>query len=354
MIMEALFWLSFVFIAYVYAGYPLLLTLLRRTYAHPVKKAYYDPTVSLIIAAHNERGRIERKLGNCFELDYPKHKLQIIVSLDGPTDGTEFVVWKYAAQGVQMVHSKEHQGKAAALNNALRHATGEIVVFADVRQMFARSAVRELVANFADDSVGAVTGELLLMDDSRREAKSDVGIYWRYEKVIRSLESGIHSVLGATGAIYAIRRDLYCDIPADTLLDDVLIPMRIVLGGKRCVFDTDAKAYDEAACCPEAEYGRKVRTLAGNYQLLTQLPRLLMPVANPVFFQFVSHKAGRLLVPYALIALFVSNLFLLHGFYLATLAGQVAWYLFALGGYVLSRRRAAEPIAVVEESRRAA
>ena len=186
--------------------------------------------------------------------------------------------------------------------------------------MFSTSAIRELAGNFADDTVGAATGELLLLDRSQGEAKSDVGIYWRYEKAIRSLETEIHSVLGATGAIYAIRRELYRDIPEDTLLDDVLIPMRIVLGGKRAVFDTAAKAYDEVACCPQAEYGRKVRTLAGNYQLLTQMPHLLIPGVNPVFFQFISHKAGRLLVPYALVALFASNLFLLHGFYLASQA----------------------------------
>jgi cellulose synthase/poly-beta-1,6-N-acetylglucosamine synthase-like glycosyltransferase len=190
--------------------------------------------------------------------------------------------------------------------------------------------------------------------EAEMEDSSDVGLYWRYEKAIRSLESDIHSVPGATGAIYAVRRDLYQDIPEDTLLDDALIPLRIVLGGKRAVFDPEAKAYDLVACCPLAEYGRKVRTLAGNYQLLMQAPELLSPRQNPIFLQLVSHKLGRLLVPYALIALMVTNLFMLHGIYAAIFALQAGWYVCAAAGHWMSKRETIEPILLPEESRRAA
>ena len=345
--METIFWLSFALVVYVYFGYPAILALRRRIARRPVRKAYWEPAVSIVIAAHNERQRIETKLQNCLSLDYPKRKMQIIVSLDGPTDGSEFVVWKYVSKGVDLVHSKEHRGKAAALNAALKRATGEIVVFADARQTFDRSAIRELAANFADPDVGAVSGELLLMDESEQEAASGVGLYWRYEKCLRAMETEIHSIAGATGAIYAIRRELYEDLPEDTLLDDVLTPLRIVLKGNRVVFDPAAKAYDTVACCPLAEYGRKVRTLAGNYQLLGQLPQLMLPWKNPIFFQFISHKVGRLLVPYALILLLVTNVFLLRGFYAVTLALQAAWYLSAAAGYALSRRE-------ITEGRRAA
>src|SRR5262244_3217188 len=253
--METFFWVSFAFVLYVYFGYPALLMLCRRVGARPVNRQYCEPTVSIVIAAHNERHSIEAKLRNCLALDYPKGKLQIIVSLDGPTDGSEFVVWKYVSQGIEMVHSREHAGKAAALNRALRRATGDIVVFADVRQTLSPNAIRELAANFADEAVGAVSGELLLMDESQQEAKTEVGLYWRYEKALRSMESDIHSVCGATGAIYAIRRELYEELPEDTILDDVLTPLRIVLRGKRTVFEPEAKAYDSIACCPLAEYG---------------------------------------------------------------------------------------------------
>jgi biofilm PGA synthesis N-glycosyltransferase PgaC len=352
--MELVFWLSFIFVFYIYFGYPALLALHRLVASNRVKREYWEPTVTLVIAAHNERQRMERKLDNCLALDYPRRKLQIIVSLDGPTDGTEFAVWKYAPRGVEMVHSKEHSGKPAAINRAMRRATGEIVVFADVRQTFDRSAIRELVANFADHRVGAASGELLLLDESEQEAKTDVGLYWRYEKALRSMESEIHSVAGATGAIYAIRRDLFQDLPEDTLVDDMVIPLRIVLQGKRAVFDPRAKAYDTVSCCPMAEYGRKVRTLAGNYQVMTQLPQLFVPWRNPIFFQFLSHKVGRLLVPHALIVLFVTNLFMLNGIYALTFFLQSAWYMFAAAGYMLAQREVVEPILVPEEGKRAA
>jgi cellulose synthase/poly-beta-1,6-N-acetylglucosamine synthase-like glycosyltransferase len=353
-VIELLFWLSVIFVVYVYFGYPAVLVIWRHIATRPVKKRYWEPAVTLVIAAHNERQRIEKKLNNCLELDYPKRNLQIIVSLDGPTDGSEFLVWTYASRNVEMVHSKEHTGKAAALNRAMRRAKGEIVVFADARQMFARNAIRELVANFADDSVGAVSGELVLTDDSEQESSKDVGLYWRYEKALRTMESAIHSVAGATGAIYGIRRELYEELPSDTLLDDVLTPMRIILKGRRALLDPDAKAYDSVACCSLGEYGRKVRTLAGNYQLLRQCPESLLPWRNPILVQFVSHKLGRLLVPWALLVMFITNLFLLRGFYLVTFSLQAAWYIFAVAGYVISRRAITTTVFIPDEGKRAA
>jgi poly-beta-1,6-N-acetyl-D-glucosamine synthase len=356
--METLFWLSFLFICYVYFGYPSLLALMRRVMSRPIKKAYLEPRVSIVIAAYNERERLEKKIQNCLSLDYPREKLQIIISLDGSTDGSEFLLRGFASQGITVVRSRSHRGKPSALNAAMLRATGEIVVFADVRQTFHPAAIRELVANFADERVGAVSGELILRDEHQAEAATDVGIYWRYEKAIRSIESDIHSVPGATGAIYAIRREFYVPLPENTLIDDVLIPMRIVVGGKRAVLDPAAKAYDTVACCPNAEFGRKVRTLTGNYQLLTQLPELLVPWRNPIWFQFLSHKVGRLLVPYALLMLFVSNLFLPRGVYAMTLLLQVMWYTSAGVGYLLmkpveTQTEAASPI-LVGETKRAA
>jgi poly-beta-1,6-N-acetyl-D-glucosamine synthase len=352
--MAIIFWTSFLFVFYVYFGYPAALLIWRRVARRLVRKEYCEPTVSIVIAAYNECNTIEKKLQNCLSLNYPRHKLQIIVSLDGPTDGSEFLVWKYAAQGIEMVHSKEHTGKAGALNRAMRRATGDIVVFADVRQNFDSNAIRELVANFADENVGCASGELLLMDETEGEATTDVGLYWRYEKAIRSLESEIHSIAGATGAIYAIRRDLFEELPSDTLLDDVLTPLRITLRGKRTVFDPEAKAYDVVACCPLAEYGRKVRTLAGNYQLLTYLPAAIVPWKNPVFVQFISHKLGRLFVPWALLAVFVSNLFMLQGVYVLTFLLQAVWYICAAAGYLLSKREIVPPVLITDEGRRAA
>ena len=298
-----------------------------------------EPTVSLVVAMHNERDNVEAKLENCLDLDYPEEKLQVIVSLDAPTDGTDLVAQSYASSRVEVVGSAVRGGKAEAINRGVRIARGSIVMFVDAKQRLERKAIRELAANFADESVGAVSGELVLLDAGGREARDSVGAYWRYEKKIRAMESDIHSVPGATGAIYAIRRDLFEPLAPGTILDDVAIPMRIVLGGHRAVFDPAARAYDAVTGSPNDEYIRKRRTLAGNYQLFAEMPELLIPWRNPIFIQVISHKAGRLIVPYCLGVLFLANLFLLDGWYRVSMALQVVWYVMAGAGWWMSHRR---------------
>jgi poly-beta-1,6-N-acetyl-D-glucosamine synthase len=336
------FWISLGTAVYVYFGYPIVLLLWSRMSARQVRKAPIEPTVTLIIAMHNESRNVAAKMQNCFELDYPAEKLQIIVSLDAPTDGTDSLVREYASQGVDVLSTTIRRGKASAVNRAVAFARGEIIVFADARQRFHRNAIRELVANFADESVGAVSGQLVLLDADGREASNTLGIYWRYEKKIRALESAIHSVPGTTGAIYALRRDLFAPIPPRTVLDDVQIPMRAVLKGKRVLFEPAAVAYDEVTREAAVEYAKKRRTLMGNYELLAEMPALLLPWRNPIFFQLISHKVGRLLVPYCLAALLISNMYLLRGYYLLFFAGQVMWYLLAFTGWLISSRRADE------------
>lgn len=336
---EVIFSIALACTVYVYAGYPLVLLAWRWWQGQPVRKRYQEPNVSLVIAMHNERNNVQPKMQNCFELDYPRARLQVIVSLDAPTDGTDSLVREYADKGVEAVYSSVHRGKAETLNSGVAVATGEIVVFADARQMFDKRAVRELAANFADTSVGAASGELVLLDEQGKETSDAAGAYWRYEKGLRAMESDIHSVPGATGAIYAIRRALFTPLRAGTILDDVVVPMRIVLAGKRVVFDSAARAYEVASRNANSEYERKIRTLAGNYQLIVQMPELLAPWRNRIFVQFISHKLGRLLVPYCLVALFISNLFLLHGAYLIVLVGQILWYSMACAGWLISTRK---------------
>ncbi len=332
------FYLSMAIVLYVYVGYPVLLWIWSRIARRAVKKTKYAPTVSIIVAAHNERALIESRILSLRTLDYASQDVEIILSLDGPTDGTELVARKYETDRVHVLVSKSREGKAAALNRGAAKATGEILVFVDVRQVLDPSAVRELAANFEDASVGAVTGELLLMDRFGKEAGDAVGLYWRYEKQLRSMESDIHSTLGATGALYAMRRSLYRSIRRHTILDDVAIPMTAVLDGKRIVFDRTARAYDRVGSSSASEFTRKVRTLTGNFQLVTQMPELILPWRNPVLIQFVSHKIGRLFVPYFLIALFASNLFLKGNAYQGVLILQCAWYLLACTGALLSMR----------------
>jgi cellulose synthase/poly-beta-1,6-N-acetylglucosamine synthase-like glycosyltransferase len=332
------FWASLLFVAYAYLGYPALLALRRRLKARPARRGPATPSITVVIAARDEGARLLGKLENIRALDYPRDDLDVVIALDGD-DGSAADLRALAATGVRVVVLPEHRGKAAALNAAVAEARGEIVVFADVRQRIAPDALRALVAPFADPEVGVVTGELVLTDEAGDEAADAVGLYWRYEKQIRAWESDVHSVVGATGALYAARRWLVAPLPEAAILDDVLTPMGLVLRGFRCVFEPGARVYDRVACCATAEYRRKVRTLAGNFQMLALMPQLLHPGRNPIWWQLVSHKVARLFVPYALLSLFVSTLFLTGPFYAAALAAQLAFYVLAALGAVLPPRR---------------
>jgi hypothetical protein len=235
----------------------------------------------------------------------------------------------------------QRRGKSAVLNDLIPQAHGDIVVLADARQRFARGVLRALAPHFSDPTVGAVSGELVLTQGANGSAVGEgVGFYWKYEKFIRRNESRVDSTVGATGAIYAIRRNLFEPIPTDTILDDVLIPMRIVRRGYRVLFEAGARAYDQAAPSAEFEFARKVRTLAGNFQLFVRQPWLLNPFANRLWIQTISHKGCRLLSPLCLAVAFGANLFLLdEPFYQGTLSVQFVLYAAGMGGYLLRNSR---------------
>lgn len=359
--MEALFWMSAGFIAYVYAGYPALLGVWAavkeraassRTRPHrpqAVRSATVRPSgVSVIIAARNEASRLPGRIDNLLASDYAG-RLQIVVASDGSTDDTADALAPYGDR-VELLMLPPG-GKAAALNAAVARARHPILVFADARQRFAPDAIGRLASHFSDPQIGAVSGELVLDCEASADAPGStigdgVGAYWRYEKWLRRREAIVGSTLGVTGAIYAMRRWLWQPLPPDTLLDDVLGPMRLVLRGYRVTFDADARAFDVASPDASSELRRKVRTLAGNFQLLAQEPRLIVPAVNPVWVQFVSHKLGRLLVPYALVALLGASAVLAadSALYAAAFAAQAAFYGLAAYGAVLDRR--AHPVAV--------
>jgi cellulose synthase/poly-beta-1,6-N-acetylglucosamine synthase-like glycosyltransferase len=315
--METIFWGSLLLIVYVYAGYPALLLLWSRVAGEPVRKRPLSrptdwPSVSVIIAARNEAARLPGRIENVLEQHY-RGQLEIIVVSDGSTDGTAEALAGFADR-IRLIEVAAG-GKAAALNAGAAVARGEILVFADARQRFAPHAIAALASNFDDPRVGGATGELIL-NCERDGAASDssigesVGLYWRYEKWLRHHESLVRSTLGATGAIYALRQSLWRPLPPGALLDDVLAPMRAVLRGYRIVFEERAQAFDWVAPSAAAESARKIRTLAGNYQILAQEPRLLVPFVNPVWLQYVSHKVGRLVVSWALLGLLVSSIVL--------------------------------------------
>jgi poly-beta-1,6-N-acetyl-D-glucosamine synthase len=345
--MRLLFWASALTIGYVYVGYPLLLAVWAGIVGRDGREGRDRlegrddrlSGVSIVLAARNEAHRLAARIENLLALDYPADRRQIIVVSDGSTDRTLEALAVFGGQ-IDIV-AVPFGGKALALNAGVARASHPILVFTDARQVFAADALRALVAPFCDATVGGVTGALMLDRESAGSTIADgISLYWNYETQLRRLESTIGSTLGATGAIYALRRSLWRDLPADTLLDDVLAPMRAVLAGHRVVFEERAKAYDRTPPDSQAESRRKIRTLAGNVQILWLEPRLLIPFINPVWLQYYSHKLGRLAVPYALLAWLTASIALAGegAFYAAALAGQCGFYLLAGYGAYLEWR----------------
>jgi cellulose synthase/poly-beta-1,6-N-acetylglucosamine synthase-like glycosyltransferase len=304
--MDAAFWwlASLALIVYAYVGYPVLVWLRARLRPRPIQRKPIRPTVSVIIAAWNEAETIGDKLEDLARQTYPLERTEIIVACDGSTDGTPERARRAGAvrfgERLRLVELAQHRGKAAALDAAVAAARGEVLVFTDARQPLSPNAIEALVENFADPEVGAVGGELVLSGDA------PAGAYWRYEAFVRRCESLAGSTIGVSGALYAMRRELWRDLPEETILDDLLAPMRVRLQGRRVVLEPLALAFDRAAA-PAREFHRKVRTLSGNFQLLALEPRLLSPIANPSWFGLVSHKLLRLLVPWALVTLLVTS-----------------------------------------------
>jgi len=344
-----LLWVSVLLLGYTFLAYPSFMLAWALLRSRPPRPQGAEPTVSVLIVAHNEFATITSRLENLLSLDYPRHRLDILVGSDGSTDGTAERVRAHEKLGVQVIAFDARRGKAAVLNDLVPKASGEIVVFADARQRFETGALRALVAPFGDPRVGAVSGELILTDNAEGTSFGEgVRFYWQYEKFIRRNEGRADSTLRATGAIYAIRRDLFEPIPDDTILDDVLIPVRIASRGYRVLFEPAARAYDRAAGTAAEELARKIRTIAGNFQLLAREHWLLNPFRNRLWFQTVSHIGLRLLTPLLLVVALSTNLLLVaRPFYRWAFVAQILFYTAAVLGYALSNARRRIPLLIV-------
>jgi biofilm PGA synthesis N-glycosyltransferase PgaC len=319
------FWGSTALIAYTCFGYVGCIWLRSLCFRKEVQRAPFSPFVSIVLIVRNEERVLARKLENLLTLDYPAQLLQLIVVSDGSTDGTENTLHGYASNpSVNVVLKQLSRGKASGLNDALQVVQGDIVVFTDARQKIDGSALRLLLENFADPEVGCASGELML-GESEARGTAAIGSYWTIEKRIRELESASGSVVGATGAFYAVRRNLLSPLPPETILDDVYLPMQVVRQGFRVVFDSRARAWDNADFGANREFARKVRTLNGNYQLLRLAPWLLTS-ANPIRFEFISHKLLRLVVPFALVGVLVASIVLRAPIYRFALGLQLMFY----------------------------
>ncbi|MFY9561012.1 MAG: glycosyltransferase family 2 protein [Terriglobales bacterium] len=328
--MKWVFWIAAATIGYAYLGYAAWLWVRSRWAPLPVRRGAAEPAVSAVMVVRNEEAVIARKLENLLTLDYPPEKIEAVVVSDGSSDGTAAILEGFRDNSrVKTLLKPESQGKALGLNDGMKLASGEIVLFTDARQAIEPAALRLLVENFADPAVGCVSGELMLGDPASGETGKGMGLYWRIEKRIRELESASGSVAGATGALYCARRSLLEPLPQGTILDDVLLPMQVVRKGARAVFDSRARAWDSPDLGDSREFSRKVRTLSGNYQLL-QLAPWLLSAKNPIRFEFVSHKLSRLAAPFALVALLLASFFLPQPLYRAALWAQLGFYALSL------------------------
>jgi len=342
--MKLLFWISFALVAYTYFGYAVLLWLLVHLRRRTTQRSPITPSVTIIIAARNEEATLPDKLQNLRHLDYPQDRLQIVIASDGSTDRTASILREHT-DWICPVVLEQSQGKASALNEAVKCATGDVIVFLDTRQRIDPDAISELVSCFADSTVGATSGELLLESDSSASASDALGLYWKIEKIVRKLESASGSVVGVTGAIYAIRRSLYTDLPRGTILDDVLIPMQVARAGMRVLFQPSAIARDKLFMEKGKEFSRKVRTLTGNYQMLRLAPWLLSS-ENPLRFRLISHKLLRLTVPLLLVLMLLACAISKGLFYRSVFWLQVLFYALAALGALRPSIRKYKPIAI--------
>jgi len=326
--MKLLFWSCLFLVFFAYAGYPIWLFFRARLWPRLILRATNFPSVTVVLAVHNEARTLPAKLHNLAALDYPQDQYEVIIVSDGSTDETNdfLATWENPKQ--RAVILSNHSGKATALNRGVSEARGEIIVFTDARQTIASDGLKNLVADFADSSVGCVSGALMIGEDSATTVVNGMGLYWRLEKNIRKWEAQAGSTVGATGAIYAVRKDLFVPLPPGTILDDVYIPIHVARQGRRVIFEPRALAWDRLTPGLKQEFRRKVRTLTGNYQLL-QLAPWILTSSNPLRFQFISHKLLRLLVPFALVGTFVSSLYLRAGVYEAVLVLQLVFYALA-------------------------
>jgi cellulose synthase/poly-beta-1,6-N-acetylglucosamine synthase-like glycosyltransferase len=309
------FWTSSLLLGYVYVGYPILLAMLRPLLQRPVRGTGAQPRVCVLIAANDEDWIIESKLVNTLALDYPMDRLDVLVVSDGSVDGTNAIVRRFAPR-VRLLELSPRRGKIAAINAGMQSVSSEIVVFSDANTFLEADAISALVRNFADDRVGAVSGDVVLIGERAALGPSE-DLYYRYERWVQQAESHIGSMIGADGALYAIRRDLFAPPPDDTILDDMAIPMGVVRAGRRVVFDGSARAFEHGSQTAMEEFTRKTRVVAGAMQFMSR-PDSDVPLRTPqAVFSMMSHKALRWWSPAFATGALVSSI---------ALAGSSPWY----------------------------
>ena len=342
-VFESIFWGSVLALAYVYAGYPFFLIVAGALKKRAVRKDDgHQPTVSILISAFDEERCIASTIRNKLDLDYPAEKIEILVTSDGSTDGTDERVRAFAANGVRLIRQSPRRGKTAALNRMAAEAKGEILVFSDANSIYAKDALRRLVRNFADPEVGYVTGKMIYVDETGSAVGSGCTAYMRYENALRSLETRTGSIIGVDGGIDAVRASLYVPMRED-LLPDFVLPMEVLRRGRRVVYESGALLKEPALATSSDEWKMRVRVILRFFHALSAARAALNPFRHPqACFRILSHKVLRYLAGVFQISAFAANAVLAAGPgpYRALLAAQGAFYLlFILGATEHGARR---------------
>ncbi|MBM3862213.1 MAG: glycosyltransferase family 2 protein [Verrucomicrobia bacterium] len=338
--MSILFWLCGGLLVYTYGAYPLALALLvpvvrKLRRAHRTEEQHY-PSVSVLLSAYNEEKHITDRLANILAQDYPNTKLQVLVGSDGSTDATDSCVRACPDPRVCLFDFLERGGKPSVLKRLVPHATGELLVFTDANTQWQPDALKKLARHFADPRIGGVCGRLVFQG---KDVRTDESPYWKLETFLKTNESALDSCLGANGAIYAIRRSAWPEIPDNTFVDDFVIGMRVREQGLRVLYDTEAVATEELPVTVGHEMTRRIRIGAGDFQALVLCWRSLLPWRGLYTWSFWSHKVLRWFGPFFMIGALVANYFLLPApFFLVTMMLQLAFYALALLGVIVRRK----------------
>jgi cellulose synthase/poly-beta-1,6-N-acetylglucosamine synthase-like glycosyltransferase len=339
MLAEILFISSLSLIAYVCFGYPMLVFVMSRLRARPVRRDNITPKLSVIIAAYNEERAIARKIEDTLALDYPKEKVEIIVASDCSTDRTDEIVRQFSDRGVILRRQSQRLGKTMAQNSAAEDASGEILVFTDATTGYRPDALRKLVRSFADAEVGCVSSQLIYVDRSKTSVGRGCRSYWGYETLLRQSESRLGSMIGVAGCLYAVRRSSYTPLEPD-MCSDFVIASAIRLKGLRTIHDQEAISIEDTNNRSRDEFRMRVRIVEQTMSAMSRYREVLDPRRHGLFaLQMISHKLLRYSAPVLLFVALISNLFLVNDsdIYRITMAGQGAFYFAALGGALLAR-----------------
>ena len=347
-LLEWIFWIALAIVFYAFVGYGIVLyvmVLIKRLIKKniPQSKILFEPDITLVIPCFNEADILVEKINNCTQLDYPTAKLTLVFITDGSSDNSIKVLQQYPF--IKILHENRRAGKTAAENRAMLFVNTPYVIFSDANTMLNKEAVRNIVKHFANDMVGCVSGEKRIITDTSDSASAaGEGIYWRYESLLKKLDSELYSAVGAAGELVAFRTSLYKDLPEDTLLDDFMQSMQMAAAGFKIVYEPEAYAVETASANVAEELKRKVRICAGGWQSISRLSSTLSCSRTPLlYFQYISHRVLRWTVtPFLLITIFIINIFLLTNsnfFYQVLGIGQILFYAASIIGYVLENRR---------------